>query len=102
MTLGAAAEHSASSPVPTALPTALGAAMAFGCNDDGQLGTGERRRLSIAIDTVTASNLPAQIGVLHELDITAISCGSRHTMVLTTAGEVYSFGWGSVRGAAWS
>lgn len=94
MTLGAAVERSASSPP---LSNTLGAVMAFGCNDDGQLGTGERRRLSIAIDTVTASNLPARIGVLHELDIAAISCGSRHTMVLTTAGEVYSFGWGSVR-----
>lgn len=72
------------------------AVMAFGCNDDGQLGTGERRRPSVAIDAVTASNLPAQIGVLHGLEIAAISCGSRHTLVLTTGGEVYSFGWGSM------
>ena len=71
--------------------------MAFGCNDDGQLGTGAKRRQTLAIDDVSASNLPQQLDSLRDEDIAAVSCGSRHTMALTANGAVYSWGWGSVR-----
>lgn len=71
------------------------AVVTFGCNDDGQLGRGEKRRMT-AIDEVSAANFPLQVGALNGLDIVAVSCGSRHSMVLTTAGDVYSWGWGTV------
>lgn len=78
------------------------AVVAFGCNDDGQLGRGEKRRLTGPIDDVSAAHFPQQIEEIYALDIAAVSCGSRHTMVLTTKGEVYSWGWGSVRRAVFS
>lgn len=77
------------------------AIVAFGCNDDGQLGRGERRStLSTycsSLDAVSAAQLSAQIEALAGVDVAAVSCGSRHTMALSTAGEVFSWGWGSVR-----
>ncbi|KAF1335389.1 Regulator of chromosome condensation, partial [Globisporangium splendens] len=76
------------------------AVVAFGCNDDGQLGRGEKRRLTGPIDDVSPAHFPQQIEEIFALDIAAVSCGSRHTMVLTTQGEVYSWGWGSVRSVA--
>uniref|UniRef100_K3W6X4 RCC1-like domain-containing protein n=1 Tax=Globisporangium ultimum (strain ATCC 200006 / CBS 805.95 / DAOM BR144) TaxID=431595 RepID=K3W6X4_GLOUD len=72
------------------------AVVAFGCNDDGQLGRGEKRRLTGPIDDVSPAHFPQQIEEIFALDIAAVSCGSRHTMVLTTQGEVYSWGWGSM------
>lgn len=73
------------------------AVVAFGCNDDGQLGRGERRFTTGAIDDVSAAHFAQQIAELAHLDIAAVSCGSRHTMALTAQGEVLSWGWGSVR-----
>uniref|UniRef100_A0AAV1T328 RCC1-like domain-containing protein n=1 Tax=Peronospora matthiolae TaxID=2874970 RepID=A0AAV1T328_9STRA len=70
--------------------------VAFGCNDDGQLGTGAKRRQTLAIDDVSASNFPQQLDSLRAEDIAAVSCGSRHTMALTANGAVYSWGWGSM------
>jgi hypothetical protein len=75
------------------------AVITFGCNDDGQLGRGERRRWT-AIDAVTAANYPQQIGSLRGLDVIAASSGSRHSMVLTSQGVAYSWGWGAVRFAS--
>ena len=72
------------------------AVVAFGCNDDGQLGTGSQRRKPLAIDGVSASNFPKLLDTLQDEEIVAVSCGSRHTMALTASGGVYSWGWGSV------
>lgn len=70
------------------------AVITFGCNDDGQLGRGERRRWT-TIEDVTTANYPQQIGSLRGHDVVAASCGSRHSMVLTSQGEVFSWGWGA-------
>ncbi|ETP35661.1 hypothetical protein F442_16275 [Phytophthora nicotianae P10297] len=70
--------------------------VSFGCNDDGQLGTGAKRRPTLAIDDVSASNFPQQLSNLQDKDVVAVSCGSRHTMALTASGAVYSWGWGSM------
>lgn len=75
------------------------AIVAFGCNDDGQLGRGEKRRMTGPIDDVSAVHFPQQIEELFGVDVAAVSCGSRHTMALTTKGEIYSWGWGNVRTA---
>ncbi|RLN60951.1 hypothetical protein BBJ28_00002663 [Nothophytophthora sp. Chile5] len=72
------------------------AVVAFGCNDDGQLGTGAKRRPTLAIDDVSSANFPKQLGALHGEEVVAVSCGSRHTMALTASGAVYSWGWGSM------
>ncbi|CAI5743899.1 unnamed protein product [Peronospora destructor] len=72
------------------------AVVAFGCNDDGQLGTGSKRRKPLAIDDVSASNFPKLLDGLQDEEIVAVSCGSRHTMALTANGAVYSWGWGSM------
>ncbi|KAI9908408.1 hypothetical protein PsorP6_004336 [Peronosclerospora sorghi] len=71
------------------------AVVGFGCNDDGQLGTGAKRRKALAIDDVSSSNFPKQLESLLE-EVIAVSCGSRHTMALTANGAVYSWGWGSM------
>ncbi|GLD91610.1 hypothetical protein PINS_up000143 [Pythium insidiosum] len=71
------------------------AVLTFGCNDDGQLGRGERRRWT-NIDDVTAANFPQQVGALRGHDVVAASCGSRHSMVITSSGEVFSWGWGAM------
>ncbi|KAG7401616.1 hypothetical protein PHYBOEH_000148 [Phytophthora boehmeriae] len=72
------------------------AVVAFGCNDDGQVGTGAKRRATLAIDDVSASNFPQTLSALTNEEILAVSCGSRHTMALTATGSVYSWGWGSM------
>ncbi|CAH0477391.1 unnamed protein product [Peronospora belbahrii] len=72
------------------------AVVAFGCNDDGQLGTGAKRRKTLAIDDVSASNFPTMLDGLFDEEVVAVSCGSRHTMALTANGTVYSCGWGSM------
>lgn len=77
------------------------AVITFGCNDDGQLGRGERRRWT-NIDDVTSANFPQQVGALRGHDVIAVSCGSRHSMVITSSGEVYSWGWGAVRNLEYS
>ncbi|GAB9464342.1 hypothetical protein Gpo141_00001774 [Globisporangium polare] len=72
------------------------AIVAFGCNDDGQLGRGEKRRMTGPIDDVSAVHFPQQIEELLGVDVAAVSCGSRHAMALTTKGEIYSWGWGNM------
>lgn len=73
------------------------AVVAFGCNDDGQLGRGEKRSALSSLDDVSAAHLAEQIEALAGVDVAAVSCGSRHTMALTASGAVLSWGWGSVR-----
>lgn len=72
------------------------AVITFGCNDDGQLGTGAKRRPMLAIDGVSAANFPQNIDGLQDEEVVAVSCGSRHTMALAASGAVYSWGWGSM------
>ncbi|RHY61861.1 hypothetical protein DYB30_000182 [Aphanomyces astaci] len=71
--------------------------LTFGCNDDGQLGRGEKKKpTGTSIEGVTSSNQPQQVGALRGLDIVMISCGSRHTVALSTTGDVYTWGWGQM------
>ncbi|CAK4250697.1 unnamed protein product [Aphanomyces euteiches] len=71
--------------------------LTFGCNDDGQLGRGEKKKpIGTSVEGVSSSNNPQQVGALRGLDVVIISCGSRHTLALTAQGDVYSWGWGQM------
>eukprot|EP00939_MAST-03C_sp_MAST-3C-sp1_P000039 g39.t1 len=56
----------------------------WGCNDDGSTGHG----MGIV------NEYPKEIKTLTGISIRSISCGSRHTLVATEKGEMYSWGWG--------
>ncbi len=61
-----------------------GAVYAWGKNDHGQLGLGDR----------TDRNLPAQVRSLRSQDVRRVTCGQDHTVCLTGDGGVFSFGAG--------
>ena len=56
--------------------------LAFGSNGDGQLGIG----------TTRASAKPVEVRTLRSLRVTAIACGSRHSLAITREGLLYAFG----------
>ena len=62
---------------------AEGQAMTFGTGDFGILGLG---------DDVDESYLPRTVGALAEVGVTQMVCGGMHTLALTSAGVVYSWG----------
>jgi alpha-tubulin suppressor-like RCC1 family protein len=56
----------------------------FGSNDYGQLDVGSKQ----AFDT------PQLVRLAEGTQVTAISCGGDHNLLLTTEDKVFSFGWG--------
>lgn len=62
-----------------------GRVFSFGLNDAGQLGDGttSNKYVPVAVST---------LGVLNETVVIAISAGTRHSLVLSASGQVYSFG----------
>ena len=64
--------------------TKTGSVYVWGWNEDGQLGLGHE----------ASSQCPVLVeGELSDLDVQAVHCGARHTVVMTTDGK--AFGWGS-------
>lgn len=61
--------------------------LVFGLNDDGQCGIGRSQGSSTSCP-ISLVRFP------HKVDIVAISAGSRHTLALSSTGQVYSWGWG--------
>ncbi|MEE6503436.1 hypothetical protein FKM82_004825 [Ascaphus truei] len=47
-----------------------------------------------ANEFITIQAFPALIDLPDELEAAKISCGSRHTAVVTRAGDLYTWGWG--------
>jgi alpha-tubulin suppressor-like RCC1 family protein len=109
--LGNAINNTTSSPNPTPTPVSLpgmtgavtqisaGAAFslagtssgqlyAFGRNDFGQLGSATNNGTNNPNPTPTLVNLPGASGPVAE-----IAAGGDHTLVLTTANQLYAFGW---------
>ncbi|KAM6317989.1 protein unc-45 homolog A-like [Podargus strigoides] len=43
---------------------------------------------------VSIQAFPALLDLPQELEVSAVSCGSRHTAVVTRGGELYTWGWG--------
>lgn len=67
---------------------ASGDVWAFGCNDSGQLGLGER-----AVEAKHAE--PRMVRSLKGAKVVALAAGSAHSMALTSQGEVLSWGQSS-------
>lgn len=63
-----------------------GAAYAWGANEHGQLGLGDDGMARLQPELIDSHALAKE-------HITKVSCGARHTAVLTSSGEVYTFGW---------
>ena len=62
-----------------------GAVFSFGRGHHGRLGHGD----------FSDVNTPKRIEALRSVRAVAVSAGYRHSLVLSAAGEVYSFGYGS-------
>ena len=69
-----------------------GAIFSWGRSDMGQLGIGESmlpQQDGIAVFKITMPNAHKR-----ENKIVQISCGSEHSMAVTSGGDLYSWGWG--------
>ncbi|NWT06786.1 RCCD1 protein, partial [Mionectes macconnelli] len=51
---------------------------------------------SAARDTpfISIQAFPALLDLPQDLEVSGVSCGSRHTAVVTRGGELYTWGWG--------
>jgi alpha-tubulin suppressor-like RCC1 family protein len=67
----------------TLLLTSTGAVLAMGGNAHGQLGTGEGSNMS---------SLPTRVAALAGIEVTAVACGTAHSLALASSGEVYAWG----------
>ena len=75
----------------------LSRVITFGCNDDGQLGRGDHVHKNTGEDdSIQECNLPKAISFLDTCFIISVSCGSRHTLALSSKGDLYSWGWGKM------
>ncbi|NXV17216.1 RCCD1 protein, partial [Cepphus grylle] len=43
---------------------------------------------------ISIQAFPALLDLPQDLEVTEVSCGSRHTAVVTRGGELYTWGWG--------
>mmetsp|Transcript_2444 Transcript_2444/g.5129 ORF Transcript_2444/g.5129 Transcript_2444/m.5129 type:complete len:396 (-) Transcript_2444:289-1476(-) len=69
----------------SAAVSAAGEVYAWGLESSGQLGLGSAR---------TKAPTPKVVEGLCGIGVSQLSCGSYHTLALTSSGEVYSFGFG--------
>ncbi|XP_032556326.1 RCC1 domain-containing protein 1 [Chiroxiphia lanceolata] len=55
-----------------------------------------RQEQSAAKDTpfISIQAFPALLDLPQDLEVSGVSCGSRHTAVVTRGGELYTWGWG--------
>ena len=69
----------------TAVVTSTGKLFTFGCGDYGRLGH----------DSTCHAGYPRRVeGTLVGKYVVQVSCGGDHTAVVTSEGELYTFGWG--------
>jgi len=66
----------------TACLSDIGALFTWGHNKFGQLGHGK----------IDSQMVPQHVTSLHGINLTSISCGKNHTIVLSDRGQVYAFG----------
>ncbi|NWW76548.1 RCCD1 protein, partial [Climacteris rufus] len=43
---------------------------------------------------ISIQAFPALLDLPQDLEVSTVSCGSRHTAVVTRGGELYTWGWG--------
>ena len=70
-----------------------GALYSFGLNAHGQLGLGMNMHGRIDLGDCTTQLVPRRVAALHDVRISAVATGQRHSLVLSE-GNVYSFGCG--------
>ncbi|XP_071610129.1 RCC1 domain-containing protein 1 [Heliangelus exortis] len=63
-----------------------------GAGDSPQLPQEQPVAEDVAFISIQA--FPALLDLPQDLEITGVSCGSRHTAVVTRSGELYTWGWG--------
>ena len=68
----------------TLLLTAAGTVLAMGGNAHGQLGTGTVQN--------TTTTVPTRVAALAGVEITAVACGTAHSLALAKSGDVYAWG----------
>ncbi|KAM6119563.1 LOW QUALITY PROTEIN: RCC1 domain-containing protein 1-like [Pterocles gutturalis] len=63
---------------------------------DEDAGAGCMELTPAAEDTafISIQAFPALLDLPQDLEVSAVSCGSRHTAVVTRGGELYTWGWG--------
>uniref|UniRef100_A0A8C5U0E9 RCC1 domain containing 1 n=1 Tax=Malurus cyaneus samueli TaxID=2593467 RepID=A0A8C5U0E9_9PASS len=68
---------------------------------DEDIGAGNTKRMpcleqSAAADAefISIQAFPALLDLPQDLEVSTVSCGSRHTAVITRGGELYTWGWG--------
>ena len=67
------------------MTTSGSSVVGFGCNDDGQIG----RPVTKDENEIKDASYPIYyIPIFQNLKVTAVSCGSRHTLALTSDGSV--------------
>ena len=71
--------------------TSTGQLYAFGINTSGQLGSATNNGTLSANPTPTLVSLPGANG-----PVTQIAAGGSHSLVLTSTGQLYAFGWNHV------
>ncbi len=67
-------------------PYSKGIVLTFGSNEDGQCGVKRTNQVSVPF--------PLLIQFPDRISIKAISAGSRHSLALSSNGQVFSWGWG--------
>ncbi|XP_073798700.1 RCC1 domain-containing protein 1 isoform X1 [Danio rerio] len=60
-------------------------------NDDQPMNTDEKSQTDVFI---SIQAFPALVDIANMSEISRISCGSRHTAAVTSAGDLYTWGWG--------
>ncbi|KAM6119266.1 LOW QUALITY PROTEIN: RCC1 domain-containing protein 1 [Pterocles gutturalis] len=65
-------------------------------DEDAGAGEGCMELTPAAEDTafISIQAFPALLDLPQDLEVSAVSCGSRHTAVVTRGGELYTWGWG--------
>lgn len=72
---------------------------AWGSNNDGELGIGDAESTA---ERPACSHVPLRVWLGGSgVAVAQVSCGSRHCVARDADGNVYSWGWGTVRPPAW-
>ncbi|XP_048473049.1 RCC1 domain-containing protein 1 isoform X2 [Rhincodon typus] len=81
--------------------SASGDLYVWGWNESGQLGlpakscSEEKHRKTPQQKRLSGEAFPALLDLPEELEVSKVSCGSRHSAVITREGKLFTWGWGN-------